>query len=409
MRLTFIYPTMIIVMIIATAIISIVIEYYILRSLPRTTPRWIKVCYIAQAAIISLGTASVMSFYKSMMIDPSFMGISLWVVFIFLISLGIKAIIALSLFIRFVLHKIWKRHSFKGVVWFGGAVAVLVVSLFAYGSTYGRTEIRIERVEIRSSKIPASFDGMRIAQFSDTHIGNYGGSTSVIEDLVEAINNEAPDIVIQSGDLVNIHSDELTDDFMEVFAEIQAPVYAVLGNHDLAYYIGDTTKIKPSQSINNLRTKQRSMGWRLMENEGEWLRRGSDSIMLAGVTFPRNHSHNGYNSVIGKSDMPTALQGVTTNDYSILIAHSPSLFDSLSHTGILPDLVISGHVHSMQMKIKCGDWQWSPAKWMYPMFSGLYDDRGRKLYVNDGIGYVLYPVRLGTRPELTIFTLRSDK
>lgn len=395
----------IIIIILAFAILGV--ELYIFRALIRPLARVWRIAYITQAIALSAGTAITMSLYKAWMIDPAYMSVTLWVMFIFILSFGIKVTLSISLLLRWGLHKIWERHTFNSVAWAGGALAAAVGAIFVYGSTIGRTSIRVEQVEIRSSKIPAAFDGFRIAQFSDTHIGNYGSQTDVIEDLVEMINAQNVDIVIQSGDLVNIHSDELTTDFMEEFSEIKSPVYAVLGNHDLAYYIGDTVKIKPSESIAKLRAKQASMGWRLMENEGEWLRRGADSIMLGGVTFPRNHTHNGYNSIIGKSDMTAALSGVTPTDYSILIAHSPSLFDSLS-TGALPDLVISGHVHSMQMKISIGDWQWSPAKWLYPMFSGLYADyRGRHLYVNDGIGYVLYPVRIGARPELTIFTLRS--
>lgn len=398
---------MIVFLVLILSIVTLGVEYYIYRSLIGSLSRGARIAYITQAIVISAGTAIVMSLYQSMMVYPAFMGLSLWVMFVFLISFGVKLVLSLTLILRWVLRKIWKKRKFNGVMWAGSTICVAIVALFAYGSSYGRTAIRVEQVEIRSSKIPAAFDGYRIAQFSDVHLGNYGGATDLIKKLVAAINNEKVDIVIQSGDLVNIHADELTAKYMEVFAKIDAPVYAVLGNHDLAYYIGDTTVTKPSESINLLRSKQAALGWRLMENEGEWLRRGADSIMLGGVTFPRNHSHNGYNSVIGRSDMAAALSGVTSDDYSILIAHSPSLFDSLS-TGELPDFVISGHVHSMQMKLTLGDWQWSPAEWLYPMFSGLYIDyRGRHLYINDGIGYVLYPVRLGTRPELTIFTLRS--
>lgn len=128
--------------------------------------------------------------------------------------------------------------------------------------------------------------------------------------------------------------------------------------------------------------------------------------MIGGVTYPNNISHNGYNSKTGGSDLKKALQGLKSDDFSILISHSPKLFDSVPDIAT-PNLVLAGHVHAMQAKIEIGGWKYSPASLLYPLYSGLYEDRGHYLYINDGIGYVLYPMRIGAKPEITLFTLRS--
>lgn len=394
-------------MILLFCIISLAIDVYIfMRFFRRKRTLPLRVLYIALSATTHLSVLAMAIFYKHLIDDVAMMSVVTWIIFFFMMSYLSRLIFTIFSLLQLGLHKIFSRHTFRGFTYVGIVGSLGLVALMGYGNIIGRSDIRVERVEIVSSKLPPAFDGYRIAQFSDTHLGNWGSNTSVIGAMVDTINSLHPDIVVQSGDLVNVVSTELSPKFMDIFRQIKAPVYSVLGNHDLGFYVFDTLKNNPGAIVADLISKQRSMGWTMMENENRWLYRGADSILLAGVSYPNNISHNGYNSKNGGSDLARAMRGATDDQFSVLISHSPKLFDSVPSIA-RPNLTLSGHVHAMQAKITFGGWRFSPASWLYPLYSGLYEDRGRYLYVNDGIGYVLYPMRIGAKPEVTLFTLRT--
>ncbi len=299
------------------------------------------------------------------------------------------------------------RKLIKPVALSMGALTVL---LMVYGAAWGRKTLRIEEVEISSPKIPESFDGFKIALFSDLHLGNYGEWTALVEEVVNTINQRGVDIAVQGGDLVNIHSGELTPELMKILGSIEPTTYSVLGNHDLGYYIFDTTEITQKQSLNEIIEKQTQMGWRLLQNQAEWIHRSGDSILIGGTSYPANNPHNGVKIDIGESNLPQVMKGVQEGDFAVVVSHTPALFDSIYTHIQLPDLILSGHTHAMQNKITIGNWQWSPAKFLYKYYSGLYTANDhRQLYVNDGMGYVMFPMRIGATPELTIITLKSTQ
>lgn len=398
---------MIATMIFVFALLSVASDYYIVRRfLWKRTPGAVSWSYISAAVLINLSMVGLAFGYKYMIVSPDYMHVATWIIFFFLMTFFARLLFSGFAFAGGVLSMVFKRYKFRGFVYFGAFLALGLIGTMSYGALVGRTELRVEKIEILSDKLPAAFDGFRIVQFSDTHLGNWGDNYEVIEEMVEKINELKPDIVVQSGDLINVVSDELTPRLLEILSRIEAPVYAVLGNHDLGFYVFDTLKNDPRGIVSDLVAKQRAMGWRVLRNENEWLRRGADSIMIAGVTYPNNVAHNGYNSGEGGSDLRRAMSGIGAEDYSVLISHSPRLFDSLA-TVCPADLTLSGHVHAMQAKIELGSWRFSPAQWLYPMYSGLYHDRGRYLYVNDGIGFVLYPLRIGAKPEITLLTIKN--
>lgn len=390
-------------------ILALILEFYLYKRLSASSKasKSSKLIYITQAAIINITTIVVMLMYHKLIADIRFMGIIAWVILMFLTSFATKFLFAIPLVIKQLLRLKYKNRKFKGLLYLSYSLSAIIFSVIVYG-TWCATVLRIERIEIHNEKIPAEFDGFKIALFSDVHLGNFSGREGLIRELVDSINIISPDIVAQGGDFVNIHSGEITEEYIEIFSKIKPPVYSVLGNHDLAYYISDTMGIRPSQSLIDFKIKHDKIGWNLLENEGKWLYKGQDSIYLAGVSFANNIRHNGYNSRAGGSDMSKALREVSENDYSILIAHTPEQYDSIGR--VLPDLTLSGHTHTMQFKLSLGDWQWSPAIFKYKRYSGLYNDlKNRDLYINDGFGYVIYPFRFGAKPELTILTLRSVK
>ncbi len=389
-------------------LVAIIVETLFYLTIFRGGTRRAKIIFITQAAITNLPVMIMWLLLRDILADPTWMGASTWIVLLFMVSFFTKLLIDLWFSLRWIIRRFKRNWSLNWMKWGAYISASITLLIFFYGAVWGRTELRVEHVEILSNEVPQRFDGYKIALFSDAHIGNFGGWSELVEDLVEQINEENPDIVVQGGDLVNIHSGELTDEFIKELMEIKTPVYSVIGNHDLAYYIKDTVAINPEVSRNDLIRKQKSMGWNLLENRGQWIYRGSDSILIGGVSFPKNHHHNGFRSDAGNSNVRAIMDSTKSENFTVIAAHSPSLFDSVYTDSPRPDLILSGHTHSMQTKIEIGDWKWSPAQLLYPNFSGLYEDRGHYLYVNDGLGYVVIPFRFGARPELTIITLKRQ-
>ena len=228
--------------------------------------------------------------------------------------------------------------------------------------------------------------------------------------MVALINREHPDMVVNAGDLVNIDSHELDDRVMSILSTLHGRdgVYSVLGNHDLGFYMRPKENFTPRQSVEELLAKQRAMGWKPLVNESAPIRRGADSILVTGVNFPETGTNHGRDTGMAGCDMQEVFRNVPPDTYNLLLAHTPEQWDEARSAGD-PDLTLSGHVHAMQFKLTLGPWSWSPAKFLYERWSGLYSENGKHLYINDGMGYVMYPMRIGTNPSITVITLESEK
>ena len=147
------------------------------------------------------------------------------------------------------------------------------------------------------------------------------------------------------------------------------------------------------------------MGWRVLDNETVYLRRGDDSISLSGISYDRSLARQRHDRTLPGYDFGTTYRDVPQDLYNITAAHIPQLWEQILDAGY-GDLTLSGHVHSMQCKIRLFGRAFSPAQLMYRHWSGPYEKQGRTLYVNDGIGYVGFPMRIGANPEITLFELR---
>jgi len=322
-----------------------------------------------------------------------------WAVLFALTNLAVK----IPLILYLLIHKKKKQYSWLAKCSYTIYLVTIAFTVI-YGATYGRNEIRVEHITISSDKIPQSFDGYKIAQFSDAHIGNVVLSNDIFNRLADSINYYDVDLIAQTGDLINMTHKELNSHVITKLKRMKSKdgVVSVLGNHDLGFYVSDRNEAE--QIFDSIRICQREkLGWKLLENQHFFTYRGGDSIAIAGITYPNNLNHNNKNSFFGGSNLAKALSGIADSTFIVMASHTPVHFDSLAAQPV--DLMLSGHVHAMQLKI--GDW--SPAKILFEKYSGLYKVNKRHLYVNDGFGYVLYPFRFGAKPEITIFTLKYSK
>ena len=287
----------------------------------------------------------------------------------------------------------------------GLLLAALFTLYLLWGTTFGRTRIHVSRVEICSDRIPAAFDGFRVVQFSDAHVGALVRPERELTRLADTINALRPDAVFFTGDLVNIRSAELDDRTMALLQRIEAPVWSVLGNHDVGSYIRDSIRYPAAAEARKVVARQRAMGWCVLEDTTVYLRRGADSLALTGISFDPVLRERRHDRHLPADNLPTIYAGVPDSLYNITLAHIPQLWEQITALGY-GDLTLSGHVHSMQMKIRPWGRGWSPAVWLYEHWSGRYDNGRHTLYINDGTGYVAYPMRLGAWPEVTLFTLK---
>jgi predicted MPP superfamily phosphohydrolase len=266
----------------------------------------------------------------------------------------------------------------------------------------------IHRVEISDKKIPESFDGLKIVQLSDIHLGSWM-SSQTLQRAFDKVNAERPDIIVFTGDLVNYVTGEAYP-FRENMLSLTAPFgkYAILGNHDYGDYIH--WKSQAEHDLNNLALEQfyHETGWQLLNNKHHNLINKTDTIVLAGVENWSQKKLWGQRGNLAK-----ALAGSSNKSVKLLLSHDPTHWDGeviCNYPEIL--LTLSGHTHAMQIGFESEKFRWSPSSWIFSRWAGLYEhqtsvDDHQFLYVNRGLGHLGFPGRVGIRPEITVITLKK--
>lgn len=287
----------------------------------------------------------------------------------------------------------------------GYGVAALLVGVLLWGATLGRTRLHVSEVEICSQRLPQGFDGLRVVQLSDIHLGTIVCPGRELQRIVDRVNALNPDLVIFTGDLVNVRHTEIDARASRILSGLKAPVYSVTGNHDSGDYIKDTISLPRLETMRQVIARQREMGWRVLDDTTVYLTRQGDLISLSGISYDTGLGARRHDQELPRAHIEATYRGVPDSLYNITAAHLPQLWGQIREAGY-GDLTLSGHVHAMQMKIKLFGHAFSPAQLIYPYWSGRYDEGRHTLYVNDGTGYVAYPMRLGAWPELTLFTFK---
>jgi predicted MPP superfamily phosphohydrolase len=289
----------------------------------------------------------------------------------------------------------------------GGIFAAIVFATLCNSLINTRTNLKIKRVTIKHATIPKSFDGFRIALFSDLHIASLISPEREITRLAESINKQDVDMVIFAGDLLHIRHTELSAKIASILSTIKARygVYTVLGNHDTGVYIKDTLSLTKNENIAHLNTKIGQIGWTMLRDSTIYAVRGRDSIAVTGIDFTDalleyKHSFatpDNYSAESLFSSIPKEM-------FNIAVSHLPQLWHPIS-SGNFAELTLSGHIHATQVAVEMFGKRVSPAMLMYKEWSGLYSKDNNHLYITDGIGSVGFYLRIGARPELTIIEL----
>lgn len=278
--------------------------------------------------------------------------------------------------------------NIAGIV-LGGAFICLII----YG-LWNIFSFQVNKVDFVSSKVPEAFDGYKIVHLSDIHIGSWNRNGKKLEEAVNLINEQHADAIFFTGDLVNNLAEEL-EPLKPILTKLHAldGIYSVLGNHDYASYVRCDT----AQAIRRIIATERAMGWNLLLNDHAIISRNGDSIAVIGV------ENQGKHPFPRLGDLEKASAG-TESMFRILLSHDPSHWrdEVVGKTDI--QLTLSGHTHASQI-----DFSWfSPSKSLYPENRGMFVEGNQSLYVNIGLGYTFFPLRVGeTKPEITVITLRK--
>ena len=330
--------------------------------------------------------------------SQTIMSIASWALTIYTIA----TLVRMSFYLGFLTIK-----SKKLALIVGGIFATIVFATLCNSLINTRTNLKIKRVAIKHASIPKSFDGFRIALFSDLHIASLISPEREITRLAESINKQDVDMVIFAGDLLHIRHTELSAKIASILSTIKARygVYTVLGNHDTGVYIKDTLSLTKNENIAHLNSKIGQIGWTMLRDSTIYAVRGRDSIAVTGIDFTDalleyKHSFatpDNYSAESLFSSIPKEM-------FNIAVSHLPQLWHPIS-SGNFAELTLSGHIHATQVAVEMFGKRVSPAMLMYKEWSGLYSKDNNHLYITDGIGSVGFYLRIGARPELTIIEL----
>ncbi len=301
--------------------------------------------------------------------------------------------------------------------WLGLGIGGTLFGTLVYGFR-NQYNYQVKHVKLAYKNLPSAFKGMRIVQVSDIHSGSFM-DVGAVQRGVDLINNQKADLILFTGDLVNDRASEM-EPYVNVFNKLAAPlgVYSTFGNHDYGDYVAWPDKddafrermaaagkhlMTPLQekNLDTLKQVHARMGWRLLMDEWVPIEKNGAQIALLGVQNisgkARFHSYG---------DMAKAYAGVAQIPFKILMSHDPSHWDSevKPHYPDI-DLTLSGHTHGMQFGVEIPGLKWSPVKWVYKKWAGLYEEGNQKLYVNRGFGFIGYPGRVGILPEITVIEL----
>lgn len=304
-------------------------------------------------------------------------------------------LLALFSLLVFFLSRLVRRRWLRWLVW---AITLFFWYVLFYGTFVGFTRLEVRHVEYASADLPAAFDGYRIAFFSDAHVGTLTGTRRpLLERVVDSINAQHADVICFVGDLQNQHPDEIAA-ARPLLKRLKARdgVYSVLGNHDYAEYSGLTDDYERAMLCEEVCRQEGLLGWRLLLNTHCYIRRGSDSIVIAGM------ENDGDGRFPQLGSIPNALWGVRRSDFIVMLEHDPTSW----RRRILPQchaqLTLSGHTHGGHLSLL----GLSPAAIRYREYEGLYHVGPRALYVTKGVGGVV-PFRFGTPAEIVVITLRK--
>lgn len=383
-------------------VINILADIYIARAITkRTSKRWpLTVLHFVCGISVALFTLLVSS--RPASLDDGIFLFYTWAFLSFIaITLPRYIFVVFDLIAR--IPELFRRKRCQAVSIAGMVMAALIFGLIWWGALFNRFSLNIKDVDVHIADLPEAFDGYRIAQISDMHVGTYGTDDTFVAKIVDTVNSLEADMVVFTGDIVNRHADEIRP-FLTALSKIHGAdgQYAILGNHDYAdYYYIDNPRARENDRARLINFYSLT-SFDLILDDYRTIYRGNDSIIVIGVENIGRPPFPAY------GNLDIAYPDLGDDNTKILLSHDPSHwhYDIAGHHDKNIALTLSGHTHAMQTCI----FGLSPSPLVHDEWSGLYtdDSHEHQLYVNIGTGTVGTPMRVGATPEITLITLHKN-
>jgi predicted MPP superfamily phosphohydrolase len=302
----------------------------------------------------------------------------------------------------------------------GLALSTIWIGAGIYGVTKGKFSYRVLSEKLHFTNLPSAFDGLRIVQISDLHIGSFNQQFDNVQEGFDLVNSLDADYIFFTGDLVNNFASE-AEPWIERLQGLKARYgkFSILGNHDYGDYALAQFPEERAKSFNRLIEIHKEAGFTLLRDEHVTLEREGQTIELLGcenwgIGF---HQHG---------DLSKAIAGTADDDFKILLSHDPTHWQTKVVGEAPPQrpdrepieaennniaLTLSGHTHGAQFGVEL-PWlgiKFSPVSLRYKRWGGLYEKHGKYLYINRGFGYLAFPGRIGMPPEITLLELHTAK
>jgi predicted MPP superfamily phosphohydrolase len=280
---------------------------------------------------------------------------------------------------------------------FSGFLPFFVILYAVFSAVY---RFKVHYIKLKCERLPIHFKGLRIVHISDLHLGSFNFKYHILEDAIKKINHLKPDFIFFTGDLVNNFAWELRG-WDSVLSQLSAKQgkYAVLGNHDYGDYSQWPSDVEKQLNFKNIQDFYKRIDFKLLMNDADLIENQNEKMAIIGVENWENLPFKQY------GDLEKALKNVNDISFKILLSHDPSHWpeEVVHYTDIA--ITLSGHTHGMQAGINLKNKKWSPIKYKYEHWAGLYKQDGQYLYVTRGLGWMGFPGRLGMRPEITLIEL----
>lgn len=259
---------------------------------------------------------------------------------------------------------------------------VLFVISLAIFLHWNNTALQVTNYTISSERIPGSFDGFKIVQISDLHNTEFGKGNSR---LLDKIREQAPDIIVITGDIVHASPMDIALSFAQQVTQI-APTYYVPGNHE------------HRMDYASLFAGLQEAGVTLLLNQSTVIEKNGAQLCLLGIEDPKFYP----DEAVEEKLLPL----ICEDAYHILLSHRPELFDTYVQCGA--DLVFTGHAHGGQFRLPFVGGLYAPSQGIFPKYdAGVFTEEKTNMVVSRGIGNSSFPFRLFNRPEIVVVTLKT--
>ena len=349
------------------------------------------------AWIIFFETTSYNSFYD----NPKHVWLMMNMISIIIAIIIPRAILDLLHFSGKIVNIKHGTHL-RGLTNTGLIIMVVILSIIAVSSSYGRFNFKVESVTINIEGLNNDLDSLKIVQLSDMHLTSFYHHKKQLQKVIDEVNHIKPDILINTGDFISFGWREFErDDTILSKAKSKYGNYAILGNHDVGTYDPYFTEADRDNNILIVNNIIKASGYQVLNDEFKTLTIGKARIAIIGVVTGGRHPH------MTHGNLNRAISGIDSVDFKILLSHDPNHWDEEVKGKTDIDLTLSGHTHGMQMGIITKKFRWSPSKYFYPHWNGLYNSGHQYQYVNRGLGVLAIPFRIWMPPEITVITIKK--